>query len=85
MECVLMAILEGIVHLRQISTCHCSTDTDQLLSAISKLSTLEGVKYGSWSIHYFPSHAAPSPIIAFLIIFLTTTPSGRSLQRDTNA
>ena len=59
MESVLMAILEGAVQLRQISLYHCNTDTgtgacNQLLSTISKLSTLEDVKIWEWEEPPFP-------------------------------
>src|SRR5258706_5759124 len=60
MESVLTAILEGAVHLRHISVCHHSTDTGahiQLLSAISKLSALQGVNI-LWELD-FPLYSPP--------------------------
>ena len=59
MESVLTTILEGAVQLRQISLYHCNTDADtgahnQLLSAVSKLNTLEEVKIWEFAHPLFP-------------------------------
>ena len=53
MESVLTAILDGAVHLRKLSIIYLRTDTgahNQLLSAISRLGTLEDVKI--WELEY---------------------------------